>query len=91
MGVLIQNNDFARSMTEATTLGENKMEEFKNIPYGDITPGWDWDIPTTEYWRVWEIKDNAPDQNMKQITTMVVWFDSKNQFHTVSLITLKSG
>ena len=91
MGVLIQNNEFAQDMTVATTLAENKMEEFKNIPYGSIQQGWGWDMPTSGYWRIWETQDNIPDPNMKQITIMVIWFDSKYQFHTVSLITIKSA
>ena len=91
MGVLIQNNEFAQDMTVATTWAENKMEEFKNIDYGNIPPGWDWDMPAGGYWRVWEVRENVPQSGLKQITIMVGWFDSKHQFHTVSLITLKSA
>ena len=91
MGVLIQNNDFAQDMTVATTWAENKMEEFRNTPYGSIQSGWGWDTPTDGYWRVWEIQNDMPQGGMKQITIMVIWFDSKYQFHTVSLLTIKSA
>ena len=91
MGVLIQNNDFARNMTEATTLAENKMEVFKNLDYAQLPAGWNWDAPEEGYWRIWEIKDNVPEAGLKQITVMVVWFDSKKIFHHVSLMTLKSS
>ena len=91
MGVLIQNNEFAQDMTVATTWAENKMEEFENTPYESITSGWNWDLPTTGYWRVWEVQNDVPQAGLKQITVMVIWFDSKHQFHTVSLLTLKSA
>ena len=89
MGALIQNNEFARSMTEATTLAENKMELFKNLDYASIPPGWNWDLPLEGYWRIWEVKDGVPQGGMKQITVMVIWFDSSWYFHRVSLLTLK--
>ena len=91
MAVLIQNNDFARDMTEATTLAENKMELFKNLDYASVQPGWNWDQPEEGYWRIWEVKENVPDQGVKQITIMVVWFDSREMFHHVNLVTLKSS
>ena len=89
MGALIQNNEFARSMTEATTLAENKMELFKNLDYASIPSGWSWDLPLEGYWRIWEVKDGVPQGGMKQITVMVIWFDSSWYFHRVSLLTLK--
>ena len=91
MAVLIQNNEFAQDITVATTWAENKMEEFENIPYETLQIGWNWDLPTTGYWRVWEIKENIPQAGLKQITVMVIWFDSKRNFHSVSLLTLKSA
>ena len=54
------------------TSSENKMEECKNIDYGNIPVGWDWDMPTDGYWRVWEVQENVPQSGMKQITIMVV-------------------
>ena len=91
MGVLIQNNEFSQDMTEATTWAENKMELFKNLDYAGIQPGWNWDMPAEGFWRLWEVKDNVPEQGLKQITVMVLWFDSKWNFHHVSLMTLKSS
>ena len=90
MAVLIQNNEFSQDMTEATTLAENKMEVFKHLDGGSIPSGWNWDMPSDGFWRLWEIQDNIPDPGLKQITVMVIWFDSKYQFHHVSLITLKN-
>lgn len=91
MGVLIQNNDFARSMTEATTLAENKMEVFKNLDYASIIPGWAWDQPAEGYWRLWEVRGDVPEPGLKQINVMVIWFDCKNMFHHVNIMTLKSS
>ena len=91
MGVLIQNNEFAQDMTVATTWAENKMEEFRNTPYESLQSGWNWDSPLDGYWRVWEIQNDMPQGGMKQITVLVIWFDSKYQFHTVSLLTIKSA
>ena len=90
MGVLIQNNEFSQDMTEATTWAENKMEVFKNLDPASIPAGWDWDLPDEGFWRIWEVKDNVPQAGLKQITVMVIWFDSKWQFHHVSLMTLRN-
>lgn len=91
MGVLIQNNTFSQDMTEATTLAENKMEVFKNTAYSKLTAGWNYDMPQKNFWRIWQIQDNTPEAGLKQITVMVIWFDRKQIFHHVSLLTLKSA
>ena len=90
MGVLIQNNEFSQDMTEATTLAENKMEVFKNLDYASLSPYWDWDIPEEGFWRIWEVREDSPEPDLKQITVMVIWFDRKWNFHHVNLMTLKS-
>ena len=91
MGVLIQNNEFSQDMTEATTWAENKMELFKHLDYASLQPGWNWDMPTDGFWRMWEVKENVPSAGLKQVTVMVIWFDSKWNFHHVSLMTLRSA
>ena len=90
MAVLIQNNEFSQDMTEATTMAENKMEVFKNLDGASIPAGWGWDQPEEGFWRLWEVEDDTPQAGLKQITVMVIWFDSKSQFHHVSLMTLKN-
>lgn len=90
MGVLIQHNEFSQDITEATTLAENKMEVFKNLDYASIPPYWDYDAPAEGFWRLWEVQEDMPNPGLKQITVMVIWFDSKEKFHHVNLMTLKS-
>ncbi len=91
MAVLIQNNTFSQDMTEATTLAENKMEVFKNTAYSKLTAGWNYDMPKTGFWRIWQIQNDTPEAGLKQVTVMVIWFDRKYIFHHVSLLTLKSA
>ncbi|MFQ6091427.1 MAG: prepilin-type N-terminal cleavage/methylation domain-containing protein [bacterium] len=88
MGVLIQHNEFARAMTEATTLAENKMEEFKNMDYDSIVSGSD--EPSARYSRSWTVEDDVPQAGMKQITVTVSWYDKKGRIHRMNLITLRS-
>ena len=88
MAVIVLHNDFARDMTEATMHGENRIEVFKNTDYASIPSGWDWDEPSPGFYRMWNVKDDTPQAGMKQTTVIVAWFDSKSQFHSVSLETI---
>ena len=87
MSVLIQNNDFGRRLTEATTHAESKMEMFQNIDYEYLYPGYGSDSPSIKYHRSWLIEDNMPQAGMKQIAVTVGWYDRNEQWHSVSIYT----
>lgn len=90
MAILIQSNDFARNMTEATTLGENKIEQFKNTDAASIPSGWNWDSPSPDFRRVWLVDDNTPQVGLKRVMILVIWYDSKGKSHSVRLETILS-
>jgi len=86
MAALIQSNEFARDMTEATTLAENKIEELKNMDSESAISGSDEAAPG--YSRSWTVEDGVPQAGMKEITVNVSWFDSQERAHSVNLMTL---
>ncbi|UCE18357.1 MAG: prepilin-type N-terminal cleavage/methylation domain-containing protein [Gemmatimonadota bacterium] len=88
MAVLIQNNDFSRCMTEATTLAESKLEVLRNVGYMNIPAGWGSDEPSPDYFRSWIVEENVPQSGMKQITVAVSWYNSKGQTHSVKIYTI---
>ena len=88
MGVLIQNNDFSQCMTEATSLAESKMEIFRNMGYSNIPVGYGSDDPSPDYSRWWNVEENVPQADMKQIIVTVSWYDHKEQRHYVKIYTI---
>jgi len=87
MAVLIQNNDFSRAITEASTLAENKMEEYKNMGYTSIVSDFGSDEPVPGYFRSWTVEENVPQAEMKQIVVTVGWYDRSDQWHRVKIYT----
>ena len=85
-----RNNAYGGSMTEAATLAQDKLEEFRVCPWARI-------LPTTggprtdqrggstgvNYTRSWNIAQNG---NLKTITIAVNWTDRIN--HTVRLVSV---
>jgi len=87
----IRRNVFAMKNTEATALIEDKIEEYRNTPYADITEG-----TVTEtglgsggtFTRISIIQDSAPINDTKEITVQVTWSDPSD--HLVSFQTIVS-
>ena len=90
MAVLILSNDFARDMTEATTLGENKIEDLVNTEYVNISQGWNWDSPSPDYRRIWLVENDSPQSGMKRIQVFIIWHDTTGKSHSVRLETILS-
>ena len=81
----------SRNLTTATNLAQQKVEELMGTPYSnaDLTAGahTDADNPIeTIYNRVWNVTDNAPLTDMKQVTVTVT-YDSGSKDNSVTLTT----
>ncbi len=72
---VINGNVFGRTMTAATTLAADKMEELKNTKYANITSGGPESLTVDNhaYTRTWTVNNNSPAANMKTITVTVTW------------------
>jgi prepilin-type N-terminal cleavage/methylation domain-containing protein len=78
--MVIKGNSFSKTMTTATTLAKDKMEEMKNLGYSGTSSS---DITTTEgynsitnyptYKRDTEIDVASPAAGMKTIEVKVEW------------------
>lgn len=69
-GAMINYNKEAYSNTQAVALAQNKMEQLKNTPYGDLTGGTDTQSP---YTITWTIASTSSGYDMKTITVTVTW------------------
>ena len=78
--MVIKGNSFSKTMTTATTLAKDKMEEMKNLGYSDTPSS---DTTTTEdynsitdyptYKRATEIDVDSPAAGMKTVKVTVEW------------------
>ena len=82
--IVVKSNTFSQTMTTATTLAKDKMEQLKNTAYASLTGGTDYAKPDstvltastseTTYTRTWTVtNDGTPAAGMKTITVSVVW------------------
>jgi len=69
--MVIKGNSFSKTMTTATTLAKDKMEQLKNTGYDSLAGGTD----TVEsiFTRTWTITINSPAAGMKTIEVKVEW------------------
>ncbi|MBU1184434.1 MAG: prepilin-type N-terminal cleavage/methylation domain-containing protein [Proteobacteria bacterium] len=82
--MVIKSNSFSKTMTTATTLAKDKMEQLKNTGYDSLAGGTD----TVEsiYTRTWTVTSNSPAADMKTIEVKVEW----NWQGAVRNVTLRS-
>ena len=83
--IVIKSNSLGHTMTSATTLAGDKMEQFKNTVYSDLAGGAGTDYATmdstvqttstaeTIFTRTWTITSNSPVAGMKTIAVTVQW------------------
>ena len=69
--MIIKSNTFSKSMTTATTLADDKMEQLKKTSYASLASGTD----TLEsiYARTWTVTQNSPASGMKTVVVTVQW------------------
>lgn len=88
--VSIKGNFFSSNLTQATVLGQEKLEELKNIPYSstDLSVGQynEGMIPSTIFSRRYNVA--ALGSSMKTVVVTVEWLDQTN--HSLSLNTILS-
>jgi len=97
--MVIKGNSFSKTMTTATTLAKDRMEQLKNTSYGSLASGTDSDyarldstVQATQtaesiYTRTWTVTNNSPAANMKTIEVKVEW-DWQGATRNVTLHTI---
>ena len=83
--MVIKGNSFSKTMTTATTLAKDKMEQLKNTGY-DSSPGGP-ETAESIYTRTWTVTPNDPAPNMKKIVVTVTW-DWQGTTRNVTLMTI---
>jgi len=81
--IVIKSNTLSKTMTTATTLAMDKMEQLKNTDYSALAGGTDYakidsTVQTTStaesiFTRTWTITINSPAAGMKTIAVEVQW------------------
>jgi len=83
----IKGNYFSKSLTEATVLAQDKMEELKNLSYASLSTGTDTKtVSGTTFARQFTVVDTT--STMKTINVTVQWTDRVN--HSISLSTIRA-
>ncbi len=67
----MKGNTFSKTMTAATTLANDKIEELKRVGYAGLASGSD--TTASLYARTWTIAQNAPAAGMKTVSVTVQW------------------
>jgi prepilin-type N-terminal cleavage/methylation domain-containing protein len=86
-GSIMGYNKFADHWTKATTLAEDKIEEFKNLDYYSIASSTSDEIVDTHYTRSWLVYQDEPDTDMLTVYVKVE-FKWQNRDHDVELGTI---
>ncbi len=88
MTTTVRNNSYGGTLTEATTMAQDKLEEFKATPWTRLLPttsGPSTDQRTSStginFARTWTIVENG---NLKTITLTVSWADRIN--HSIRVL-----
>lgn len=69
--MVIKGNSFSKTMTTATTLAADKMEELKNTAYASLADGTD--TQESIYTRTWTVTANSPATGMSTLVVTVAW------------------
>lgn len=95
--IIIKSNSLSKTMTTATTLAKDKMEQLKNAGYNGLAPGIVIDyaddnsavppVSATIYTRTRTVTDNNPAADMKTIEVKVEW-SWQSSLHKVTLMTI---
>ena len=83
-GIIINSNSLSKTMTTATTLAKDKMEQLKYTGYNSVEGN---DTVDSIYTRTWTVTaDGSPAAGMKTIEVKVEW--SWQGAHRVTLTTI---
>ena len=98
----IKGNAFGSGMTSAASLASNTIERLMGLPYNDsflntyniwlqdpIT-GVEGGVNNAGYTREYQVVNDTPRLNMKQITVRIVWTDANGRERNVTMITQKT-
>ena len=91
MTMTTRNNSYGSHVTEAATFAQDKLEQLRAGPWGNIVSGTD-PSPITgctgiTYVRNWNVVPNAAD-SMRTITITMDWTDQTN--HSIRLVSVIS-
>lgn len=81
-----QDNDFSKTITSATTLARDKIEELKGTDFASLAAGSD---TSGIYTRNWTVTQSAAPSNYKVIAVSVTW-KWQGQTHEVALNTIRA-
>ncbi len=96
--IIIKSNSLSKTMTTATTLAKDKMEQLKNTGYDVLAGGTDYaskdsTLQTTStansiFTRIWTVtSDGSPAAGMKTVAVTVQW-NWQGASHNVALTTI---
>ena len=77
--MVIKGNSFSKTMTTATTLAADKMEELKNTAYASLVDIADdsladrTDTQESIFTRTWTVAPNSPATGMSTVVVTVAW------------------
>jgi len=83
----IKTNDFSETVTSATTLARDKIEELRGTAYARLANGSD---ASDIYVRNWTVVSSSPPSNYRTITVTVQW-TWQWQRHSVELKTIRAA
>ena len=69
--MVIKGNTLSKTMTTATTLANDKMEQLKKTGYASLASGSD--TAQSLYSRVWTVTEDSPAAGMKTVVVTVQW------------------
>lgn len=96
--IVASNRAFAYHMSVSSNLCQDKLEELKNLSYGDLIVGSysDANNPIDEsgetdgiYSRSWNVLDDTPIPGTKSVSVTVNWPPVETATHAVTLSTVK--
>ena len=69
--MVIKGNTFSKTVTTATTLANDKMEQLKKTGYAGLASGAD--TAQSLYTRTWTVTQDSPTAGMKTVEVTVQW------------------
>jgi len=86
----IRGGSFANQMTQASILGQDKIEVLKNTDYGSISSNSDTVTGGNgvTYTRTWTVTNDSPYSGSKTINLTVTWTGPQGNTHNVQFSTI---